>query len=55
MIFPTVLGVFRAKDLDSLEIGGQVTFQEPLDLSNAAQLKRNPSHRGVRRLAGPLE
>ncbi len=33
-----VLGVFRTKDLDSLEIGGQVTFQEPLDLSNAAQL-----------------
>lgn len=28
----------RAEDLDSLEIGGEVTFQEPDDLSNAAQL-----------------
>ena len=27
----------RAEDLDSLEIGGEVTFQEPYDLSNAAQ------------------
>lgn len=36
----------RAEDLDSLEIGGEVTFQEPYDLSNAAQRNIGVSRSG---------
>ena len=45
----------RAEDLDSLEIGGEVTFQEPYDLSNAAQLNWGVGPSGGEGTTGPLE